>query len=361
MGQSAQRNEVDALLTVRAAQAAGVTVEAVELLPPHASTRRYARCRTPEGSRVVMLLPPPGEGPSEAGSAASAAVADEPFLVVAAFLAARGVRVPQVHGVSEALRTVTLEDVGDLHFEAWARSAQSGGLESAYDAGLAFLLDGMRRWNTSALPEVVASRVFTAEQMRWELDHYVQWRVRDDLGVVPDAGWEQAMATAFEALVEALGSVPRAVCHRDFQSHNLMVLPERAEEPELVLLDFQDMFVAPVPYDAVAFLRDSYLTPPAAELEALIDRWSAAVAETPLAGGWSAEALRRAFLLQTVQRKLKDAGRFVYIDRVRGNASFLRWIPSSLRCVREALEALDDPFGLIPLIAQVEGAAWGRP
>jgi aminoglycoside/choline kinase family phosphotransferase len=43
------------------------------------------------------------------------------------------------------------------------------------------------------------------------------------------------------------------------------------------------------------------------------------------------------FDLLTVQRKLKDAGRFVFIDQVKKNPSFLVHIPSSLRYVRDAL------------------------
>ena len=43
------------------------------------------------------------------------------------------------------------------------------------------------------------------------------------------------------------------------------------------------------------------------------------------------------FHLLTVQRKLKDAGRFVFIDRVKKNPSFLPYIGPSLRYVREAL------------------------
>ena len=43
------------------------------------------------------------------------------------------------------------------------------------------------------------------------------------------------------------------------------------------------------------------------------------------------------FDLLTVQRKLKDAGRFVFIDQVKKNPSFLPHIPSSLRYVKGAL------------------------
>ena len=46
------------------------------------------------------------------------------------------------------------------------------------------------------------------------------------------------------------------------------------------------------------------------------------------------------FDLQTVQRKLKDAGRFVFIDRVKKNDSFLPSIPASLKYAREALGRL---------------------
>jgi aminoglycoside/choline kinase family phosphotransferase len=44
------------------------------------------------------------------------------------------------------------------------------------------------------------------------------------------------------------------------------------------------------------------------------------------------------FDLLTVQRKLKDAGRFVFIDQVKKNPSFLVHIPSSLHYVRDALK-----------------------
>jgi N-acetylmuramate 1-kinase len=38
-----------------------------------------------------------------------------------------------------------------------------------------------------------------------------------------------------------------------------------------------------------------------------------------------------------VQRKMKDAGRFEFINRVKGNPGFLVSIPASLRYVNDAL------------------------
>jgi len=48
-------------------------------------------------------------------------------------------------------------------------------------------------------------------------------------------------------------------------------------------------------------------------------------------------ALRREFWLITLHRKLKDAGRFIYIDRIRKNPDFLQWYPQSLSYVGRAM------------------------
>ena len=77
--------------------------------------------------------------------------------------------------------------------------------------------------------------------------------------------------------------------------------------------------------------------PVAAELEARVG---------PRLAALDPEALLAEFHLQTVQRKLKDAGRFVFIDRVKGNPSFLPYVKPSLAYVRAALERSP---GLAPL------------
>ena len=49
-------------------------------------------------------------------------------------------------------------------------------------------------------------------------------------------------------------------------------------------------------------------------------------------------AFRRLFDFTSIQRNLKAAGRFVYIDRVKGNPKFLADIPRTLGYVRRNLE-----------------------
>jgi aminoglycoside/choline kinase family phosphotransferase len=106
---------------------------------------------------------------------------------------------------------------------------------------------------------------------------------------------------------------------------------------EQVVIDFQDALQGPRQYDLVALLRDSYV-----ELDRpLIDRLLHRYLEKFAAEGGPVldeQEFAGFFDLLTVQRKLKDAGRFVFIDQVKKNPSFLVHIPSSLRYVRDALK-----------------------
>jgi aminoglycoside/choline kinase family phosphotransferase len=69
------------------------------------------------------------------------------------------------------------------------------------------------------------------------------------------------------------------------------------------------------------------------------------------------EPFERAFWLVAVQRKLKDAGRFVFIDRVRGNPDFLPFFPQSVVYAGRALRWL----GRDALLERIAGLLPGFP
>ena len=58
------------------------------------------------------------------------------------------------------------------------------------------------------------------------------------------------------------------------------------------------------------------------------------------------------FDLLTIQRKLKDAGRFEFINRVKGNPGFLVSIPASLRYVKAAFARRPELAPLQKLVAK---------
>lgn len=332
-------------------------LEGLELLPPHASSRRYARATWPGGSEIVLLEPPPDAPSDEVGGTEATDLERSPFVVVRGWLEARGLPVPSLYAIDVDEGALWLEDLGSMDFDQYA-NAHPKGLEAAYRHAVDLLVEMQRTLEVHDAPDIVTARRFGRDILRWELDHYVEWRLVAELAADLTPAWRDAAGLEFDRLADALAAAPTCVMHRDFQSHNLMVVPSQRR---LVMLDFQDAMIGPAMYDAVALLRDSYVVLPNDVRDRLVRRWADAVADDPAPGGLDADALVALFHLQTVQRKLKDAGRFVYIDRVKHNPGFLGWIPDSLRYVRDAFDRLPAWSRLRELLAEVDPALRDAP
>lgn len=296
----------------------------VERLAAHASARTYHRVSGPDFRVVVMVAPadPRSEEATKGGIEA-----EDPFVQVQRYLRGIGVRVPTIHRWDPEARIMVLEDLGDRTFED---ALPEAGAEPLYTRAVDLLAALRARADRAPDPACVAfRRSFDFDLLRWEMEHFREWIVGDRFGS-DDA---ERFAREADALCRTLDALPKGFTHRDFQSRNLMVLPDG----ELALIDFQDALQGSHAYDLVALLRDSYVELPIDLVERLVLRYVHALREE---GGpaLDAEAFLAEFHLQTVQRKLKDAGRFVFIARVKENPSFLPYVKPSLGYVREALE-----------------------
>ena len=174
--------------------------------------------------------------------------------------------------------------------------------------------------------------MFDFDLYLWELHHFREWLLETERGAKLGNDERSELFHWFETIAKELSAEPRGFTHRDYQSRNLMVLPSG----EQAIIDFQDALLGPRQYDLVALLRDSYVELSPEFVEAMVRRYLARLAEE---GGprLDEHEFRETFDVLTVQRKLKDAGRFVFIDRVKKNPDFLRSIPASLCYVRDAL------------------------
>jgi hypothetical protein len=107
--------------------------------------------------------------------------------------------------------------------------------------------------------------------------------------------------------------------------------------------------LGPRVYDLVALLGDSYQSFDRAFIDS---RLSEFCGELNLHEDEEAE-LGRQFDLVMVQRKLKDAGRFVFIERKNGNPGFLKFVDPTIAKARASLHRLaHDPklHGLTELL-----------
>lgn len=315
-----------------------------ELLPPHGSLRRYVRVsfNNTAPSKMLMLLPPRDAHGPEAGTTEDFAVQDSPFVQIAQWLQNVGVRTPLVYAVDEHNRAIWLEDLGDQDLDQ-ALQAKRYSTQEAYGDALQLLAQFQNAPTQSAPPHVCQQRKLDAELLFWELNHYVEWRLQKRLYVELDAETRRALNACFYTIVQDLTQLPQVTVHRDFQSHNIMCPPDG----RFALIDFQDCLQGPLPYDAVALLRDSYIELDVHDLRQFVRMWADNTRDQGLSN-LSVAALTRAFHLQTIQRKLKDTGRFEFFDLAQNKSGFLQYRQASVRYVRHALEQLNDP-SLAPL------------
>lgn len=295
-----------------------------------ASTRSYFRAHVENADTtlpvdlIVMQLPEDAFGSDEGGAQPSAT--QLPFLEVAELLQSRGLPVPAIYAQDLEHGVVLLEDLGDVTLHDELTRTPREDWPELY--GRAVDLLAQLHASCEQLPEdsIVARRRFDRALIDWELDHFREWGLEalfGKLGPKPAASLQRA----FETISERIQAMPYGFVHRDYQSKNLMVRPDGA----LALIDFQDALLGPRVYDLVALLCDSYLPLDLPLQESMIARYAALRRIDPL-------VLREEFWWVTLHRKLKDAGRFIFIDRVRGNRDFLRWFPQSLLYVARAAE-----------------------
>ena len=315
----------------------------VETLAGDASTRRYHRVHLAGGSppsAVVMELP---DEPLKSDEATSPGLGSPelPFLNVQRYLAGGGYPVPRIFRFDPQRGLVGLEDLGDRTFEAAVKSASDSERARFYRAAIEQIVALQELGKARPDPGCIAfSRRFDETLLRWELAHFKEWYLEAERGVKLEGAEAAVLETAFDWIARQLAAAATTLVHRDFQSRNLMVVGD-GSVPDLKVIDFQDALLGTRAYDLVALLRDSYVVLAPAEVDVLVGYFIARAGVEDQAG------FRRLFVLQTLQRKLKDAGRFVFIDRVRKNPSFLRWIPASIGYVREALAVAPDELGAL--------------
>lgn len=303
-------------------------------MPGGASTRKYYRVDLGDGRSAVAMFVPDGSKAEEIGKGHQGP--RWPFLEVRDLLETRGVHVPRILGEDTEAGWLLIEDLGDdtLANYLLAHPDEKPALYTSAVTDLA-----RAQLALAQLPDdcVVGQRAFDEDLLRWEIEHFREWAVEArGFSFAPD---DQPLFTELaDRFAKRVAALPQGFVHRDYQSRNLMVRTAPGQAPELVWLDFQDALLGPRAYDLVALLGDSYQEFDRAFIENRQTEYAAA-------HGMTAEErheLSFQFDLITVQRKLKDAGRFVFIDRVKGNPSFLSFVTPTIQKVMAALDHLGD-------------------
>jgi len=327
----------------------------VKKLMGDASSREYYRIflndvQNGADSIILMKFDPQSARKSEEAAAGDAPAGEFPFISVLKYLEHGGLRVPALHHQDISAGLVFLEDLGDVQVGSLVKDSGNATRTKWYCKAIDLLVRFQLHNSRSELKDFIGfNRGFGYDLLMWECYHYVEWGIEALYNKKIVESQTCQIREYFERICNGLTSLPQILVHRDFQSRNMMVLPDE----EIALIDFQDALMGPWPYDLVALLRDSYVKLDDELLDELITYYCD-VYEKTFNTTIDRQAFLKAFYLQTLQRKLKDSGRFVFIDRVKHNDSYLKFIPNSLSYVKWAFDRLPEFDGLRKILATHE-------
>jgi aminoglycoside/choline kinase family phosphotransferase len=245
------------------------------------------------------------------------------------------VPVPAIHGHSDALGIIALQDLGDVTLQAHLGTASPAEHAALYRQAVALIETLQRRGAELATPGRGPYAIaFDIEKLTWELQFFARHFLEAYRGAVFTAAARSALDEEFAALAGELAAEPRVLCHRDYHSRNLML-----HDGVLHIIDFQDARMGPDTYDLVSLLRDSYVDFSEQQVEELIAFFLALRGRrTPGPADGEAQEFRRRFDLMALQRNLKALGTFGFQTTARANPVYIQYIPRTLSYVRVNME-----------------------
>jgi N-acetylmuramate 1-kinase len=324
-------------------------VQAIQKLHGDASYRTYYRVTRTDGTSCILMQMPDGKASaSEEITNFQGTIAEPPFIQIGRALAKAGLPVPEIYAYCATERWIILEDCGDLLLGNLVREGDVATRTTWYRKAINLLTTMQARSQRMPKEDCIAlQRSFDGTLLNWEFDHFLEYALiarGHTLSAVETTRFHHYTHT----MTDQIRHLRPLFTHRDFQSRNVLV-----RDGELVLLDFQDALMGPYIYDLVSLLRDSYITLSEDEIQMFTGYYASETNSDP-------QRVRHDFDLVTVQRKMKDAGRFVYIDQVKGNADYLQYLPASLAYVRNALRRLPEFEALLELLTP-HIPEWNKP
>lgn len=264
-----------------------------------AGFRSYWRTHGEGVSRIVMDSPPDKEDV-------------RPWLRAHDLLEAGNVRVPRVLARDVDAGFLLLEDLGG---PTMAQVMDTDNADAHVDGAIEQLL----RLQSLSLPADTV--VFGEALLQRDAGLFEEWYLRRHLGIELDCDDTERLQLVQWRLMDNALAQARVPTHRDYMPRNLMPV---ADGP--AVLDFQDMVVGPIAYDAVSLLRDAFLSWPEDRVVGWLQRYHARAADAGLPVPDIASFLRDADWLG-VQRHLKILGIFARLHHRDGKSRYIADAP----------------------------------
>ncbi|MDC8753100.1 phosphotransferase [Erythrobacter sp. sf7] len=276
---------------------AGWADAAVQPLPGDASFRRYFRLVRDSGETAMLMhAPPPHEDPA-------------PFLHVAGWLTANGMRGPAIIAAEADAGWVLTEDFGNDRMRDWL-DANPGDERAAYEAAVEALVALHRLPPGSFAPYDMATYQREAALL-------TEWYCPAQGLEVDEAGYAAAWEEVLSPLLTR--QQPGVTVLRDYHAENIMLLHGQPGAPQ-GLIDFQDALVGHPAYDLVSLLQD-------ARRDVSEDLETAMLLHYAHHSGAADDEFLADYARLGAQRNAKIVGIFTRLDRRDGKPKYLAMIP----------------------------------
>ncbi|MDH4232597.1 MAG: phosphotransferase [Nitrospirota bacterium] len=297
-----------------------------ELIGTGGSDRKYYRLADQKKSAVLM-----------------ACSADDPdyerHIAYAEFFSRHSLPVPEMFDADRERKQALFEDLGDLSLYAWLKCRREPEMvESIFLKVLdilAKLHSGVSSY--SAECQLLASRIFDYEHLRWETSYFAERFVSGLLGIQPAD--RQRLEEEFHRLAATVDSFPKAVVHRDFQSQNLMITKQGIPR----VIDYQGARMGPPAYDLASVLWDPYYRLDEHMRERLVCYYMENYRGS-LSSDFDEDKFKHSLILCRLQRHMQALGAYGFLAKVKGKKYFLKHIPQAMEYLAGEAESVRDDF-----------------
>lgn len=300
----------------------------IELLKCGASVRRYYLLKMGENNyfpdRNVVLMNVPTD---------RLEMLDD-YLNISYYLRRHGIARPQVYELHRDQGWIFVEHGQGECLDVFLKKDPKHPLRNLYFQLIDFLLDLQHR----ATPEnhcPAFNRLFNEDKYDFEFQFHVKGQLLGrHFRYTMSASEERQFEKFAQEISRFLDIKLNLFVHRDFQSSNIFCKQVRSGY-KFQIIDFQDARSGNPVYDLVASLWDSYVDLPEELREELLQYY---YKRQPFINkNFTPDMYRKWVDYSIIQRKLHDAGAFVYTLFVTKNDGFLQYIDGALQMAVEKM------------------------
>jgi len=277
--------------------------------------RRYARLTRDNGD-TALFMDMSRAGILEIGLGA--------FVTMAQHLSNNGVNAPQIYAHDLKSGLAIIEDFGGSSFG----DARKDGVSDAeiYQKATDVLIQIRESASANSLEIDGYKDTLIYKRLHQFVDYYVP----NVIGECDTTALQGEFKAALEQIEQALPPCPMAICHADYHLENIMWC--ESKRGGYGLIDFQDAFWGPMPYDLLNLLEDARQTVPAEIKAAMKDHYCEGVNAS------EREAFDDWYAYMSMHFHCRVIGLFIKFARENGGTEFLAHIPRLQGYINENLK-----------------------